>query len=54
MLDVVEAVVPVLVDLAVKADFHGLIGVALQPDLTAGQPVVGTLLLPRPASGSSS
>ena len=41
-----EAVIPVLVDLAVKADFHSLIGVALQPDLTAGQPVVGTLLLP--------
>ena len=41
-----EAVVPVLVDLAVKAHFHSLIGVALQPDLTAGQPVVGTLLLP--------
>jgi len=46
VLDIMEAVIPVLVDLAVKADFHSLIGVALQPDLTAGQPVVGTLLLP--------
>ena len=46
VLDIVETVVPVLVDLAVKAHFHSLIGVALQPDLTAGQPVVGTLLLP--------
>ena len=41
-----EAMVPVLVDLAVEADFHSLIGVALEPDLTAGQPVVGALLLP--------
>ena len=46
VLDVVEAVVPVLVDLAVKADLHSLIRVALQPHLTAGQPVVGALLLP--------
>ena len=46
VLDVVEAVVPVLTDLAVKTDLHGLIRVALQPHLTAGQPVVGTLLLP--------
>jgi len=46
VLDVVEAVVPVLVDLAVKADLHSLVRVALQPDLAAGQPVVGTLLLP--------
>ena len=46
VLDIVEAVVPVLVDLAVEADFHSLIGVALEPDLTAGQPVVGALLLP--------
>ena len=41
-----EAVIPVLADLAVKADLDGLIGVALQPDLTAGQPVVSALLLP--------
>ena len=41
-----EAVVPVLVDLAVKADLHSLIRVTLQPHLTAGQPVVGALLLP--------
>ena len=46
VLDIVEAVIPVLVDLAVKADLDGLIGVALQPDLTAGQPVVSALLLP--------
>ena len=46
VLDIVEAMVPVLVDLAVEADFHSLIGVALEPDLTAGQPVVGALLLP--------
>ena len=46
VLDVVEAVVPVLVDLAVKADLHSLIRVTLQPHLTAGQPVVGALLLP--------
>ena len=46
VLDIVEAVVPVLVDLAVKADLHSLIRVALQPHLTAGQPVVGALLLP--------
>jgi glycogen phosphorylase len=37
VLDIVEAMVPVLVDLAVEADFHSLIGVALEPDLTAGQ-----------------
>ena len=43
VLDVVEAVVPVLTDLAVKTDLHGLIRVALQPHLTAGQPVVGAL-----------
>ena len=41
-----EAVIPVLADLAVKADLDGLIGVALQPDLTTGQPVVSALLLP--------
>ena len=46
VLDIVEAVIPVLADLAVKADLDGLIGVALQPDLTAGQPVVSALLLP--------
>jgi len=46
VLDVVEAVVPVLADLAVKTDLHGLIRVALEPDLAAGQPVVGALLLP--------
>ena len=46
VLDIVEAVVPVLADFAVKADLDGLLGVALEPDLTAGQPVVGPLLLP--------
>jgi len=46
VLDIMEAVIPVLVDLAVKTNLDGLIRVALQPDLTAGQPVVGALLLP--------
>ena len=46
VLHVVEVAVPGLLDLAVKANFHGLVGVALQPDLAAGQPVVGPLLLP--------
>ena len=42
----VEAAVPALDGLAVKADLLGLVGVALDPDLAAGQPVVGGLLLP--------
>ena len=46
VLDIVEAVVPVLPDLAVEPDLNRLIGVALEPDLAAGQPVVGPLLLP--------
>ena len=37
VLDIVEAMVPVLVDLAVEADFHSLIGVALEPDLKIGR-----------------
>ena len=46
VLHIVEAVVPVFADLAVEADLDGLLGVALEPDLAAGQPVVGALLLP--------
>ena len=42
----VEAAFPRLDGLTVKADLLCLIGVALDPDLTAGQPVVGSLLLP--------
>ena len=44
--DVVEAALPALLDLAVKLDLDALVGVALQPHLTAGQPVVGLFLLP--------
>ena len=46
ILDVMEAALPGLDGLAVKADLLGLIGMALDPDLTAGQPVVSSLLLP--------
>ena len=46
VLDVVEAALPGLDSLAVKTDLLGLIGMALDPDLTAGQPVVGSFLLP--------
>ena len=38
--------VPGLVDIAVEVDVDGLVGVALEPDAAAGQPVVGALLLP--------
>ena len=41
-----EAALPGLDGLAVKADLLGLVGMALDPDLTAGQPVVSSLLLP--------
>ena len=44
--DVVEAALPALFDLAVKLDFNALVGMALQPHLAAGQPVVGFFLLP--------
>ena len=46
VLYMVEAALPRLDGLTVKADLLRLIGVALDPDLTAGQPVVGSLLLP--------
>ena len=46
VLDVVEAALPGLDGLAVKADLLRLVGVALDPHLAAGQPVVGSLLLP--------
>ena len=41
-----EAALPGLNGLTVKADLLRLVGVALDPDLTAGQPVVSGLLLP--------
>ena len=46
VLYMVEAALPRLDGLTVKADLLCLIGVALDPNLTAGQPVVGSLLLP--------
>ena len=46
VLDMVEAAVPGLDGLAVEADLLGLVGVGLDPHLAAGQPVVGSLLLP--------
>ena len=46
VLDVMEAALPGLNGLAVKADLLRLVGVALDPDLAAGQPVVSGLLLP--------
>ena len=42
----VETALPGLYGLAVKADLLCLVGMALDPDLTAGQPVVGRFLLP--------
>ena len=42
----VVLVVPLLLDMAAKADFHGAFGHLLQPDAAAGQPGVGQLGLP--------
>ena len=42
----VVLVVPLLLDVAAKADFHGAFGHLLQPDAAAGQPGVGQLGLP--------
>ena len=46
VLHMMETAVPGLDGLAVKADLLGLVGVALDPHLTAGQPVIGSFLLP--------
>ena len=46
VLDVVEAVVPPLVDVTVKVDGQRQLGPLLEPDLAAGEPEVGHLHLP--------
>ena len=46
VLHIVVRTVPALFNLAVKAHFHSLVGVAFQPNAAAGQPVVGVLFLP--------
>ena len=44
--DVVEGALPGFLDLAVELDLDALVRVAFEPDLAAGQPVVGLFLLP--------
>ena len=42
----VIAAVPALMDLAAKPHLNRLFGMALEPDLSAGQPIIHQLLLP--------